>query len=326
MDESDIEIELADEEYMELRRRIIAVVLCAVLVVLIILGATYALVRQRKEDMIIKNNAEEYNLRIRPLLEESATIKQELAGLNSSSSKTVENYGSVVLLCVEPGKWIVDDLKPICDLYGYKCTVAVSENAYPGKEGLLSVDELKALIDDGWELCISAQTVDQTEKIAEKLEQDGFERPENIYLPSGFYEESIDELSDYGYNNVITHGKENGKKVWRTYAIGCRETGVNNYLTNAVSSCECIVFSIGTLYTREAYTTELLSSLIGDIGSYVINGKTVVTSISEARERRLLFENIIGEKERVRIERESELNKRLSDIQNEIAKLNTSAK
>ena len=320
-EEFDYEQENEDEAFMEHRRKVITFVMCITLVVIVVVGSLLAYRLQYLEDKKMVEDSEQYNNELLPLYTERAKLQSEIAKLGPSPVESVSGYGTVMFLCTDPGVWIEDEVTTICDIYGVKCIIAVSENRYPGTDGSVSVGEMKKLLDDGWRLCISAQTAKQVKNVMTKLETDGFDVPDTVYFPSGTSEDSVDSFAELGIKYIITHGDEDGEIVWVAHALGCRELGTMNGLEAAVDSSECVVYTIGTLYKRESYTVSALNSMFSTVGQYSSSGKIAVTNdIENAYVRRMLFEGIVGSEEREYLEKKNELEKRLKEVEAEIMK------
>ena len=316
MDEFDFDAEAENEAFLVHKRRVITVILCLILAALVVAGVIIAYDKQLKDDGKIKEQAEIYNTQLLPLLEERSRLEHELSDIKKSSYYgKISNFSTALFLCTEPGEWVADDIKPLCDAYRFKCTVAVALDKYPGTGNMMSVEKLKELVDSGWKLCLSVQTVDQVKELQKLLEADGFDIPDTVYLPSGTKETSIDDFAAENINNIITHGDEKGNIVLSAHAIGCRESSVNTALQNAVNNCEPLVYTIGSLYTREAYTVSTINSIFLSVSAYRDNGSLVVSDMATARERRMKYEDLIGNEEKEKSEKCSEINKRLAEIE-----------
>lgn len=320
-EEFDFEQETEDELYMEHRRKVIAFVMCLVLVVVVGFGSLLAYRIQKIEDSRIRDGSAQYNSELLPLFREKAELEAELANIGPAPSESSSSYGTVMFLCTEPGRWIDTEFKSVCDMYGAKCILAISETMYPGADGFLSLEETKKLVSGGWRLCISAETAAQVENVKAKLAADGFAVPDSVYLPSGTSEASADSFAEHGIKYVITHGEESGEAVWTVRAIGCCEIDSDDSLQTTAEQSGSLVITIGPQNERELYSVNSLSHLFNTVGEYVSRGQLSVTvDIEKSHVRRILYEDLVGTKEKEYLEKKNTLEKRLREVEAKILK------
>ena len=309
------------EAYLEYRshiRKIIGIILCAVLAISLTVGIYFLYRHQQEENAERMNEAYQYNLKLRPLYNEKVELEQRLAEIGEVKITPPKNMGSIILLCVEPGKWVIDDIKPVLESYGCVGVIAVSVDAFPGKEGYLSVQEFTDLLAENWSVCMAISSVGDIDKLSGMLSEIGVEKPDSVYIPNSLNIDSLDELKAYGINNAILHYVDNTEKVWTVTAKGCRENGTKSYLKTIVDTSGTVVFTMGVSKQREAYTPTTIPAMLESINEYVSTFSIRVTDIPSAYKRYVECEaQFSGEEKRLMNEKET-IEKRLQEIDDEI--------
>lgn len=236
---------------------------------------------------------------IRPLELERHRLQQELDDLNTEYTIEAQGKGSLVLLFTNLDERIYTEIYPIMNAFGFVGVLALEESRFPGSEGCMNQEQLKELIDAGWECCLRWKPDSDAENWAETerrlAEKAGISCPAAVYFPADSYEPERETiLGEMGFQTMVHHGEgelsllssEIGEGPWRPGAMGWEQKGAAKMLDEAVTQRGDLVFTVGTDTAEEEYEKDSFISMLEKADIYCDVDELKVMTLTEAREYR----------------------------------------
>lgn len=307
--------------------RIIAIVAAVFLAgVLLFLFWQEKITEGEKEEAYVNMEKE-----LRPLDLDKRKIRQELDDLSEVYMDESQGMASLVLLFTDMDEIIYTEIFPKMKEHGFIGVLAISKEQFPGQAGCLSKEQFRELIDAGWKYCLKWEkdvvTNEWLATVSKLMREAEVSRPETVYFPQDSYDAQLDNfLTRQGYSVAIHHGEgdlplilpESGEGLWHPGAYGWNQKGVSTLLSDAISQRGNLVFTVGTDSESEEYLEEDFSMMLKKVNDYCQAGDLMVTDLITAREYRRNLED--GQEGRTLKyqEQKAELEKQLSEIEDEI--------
>lgn len=210
-------------------------------------------------------------------------LQTELEKAEKAYQTELNGKATLQLLCTSPRTEIYDGMYPLMQEYGYTAVISLSQEAFPGKDGYMSVEQARELQEAGWQFCYQydGTAFDALEEQAEAI---GISMTKAVYFKEGDYtSEQETALADMEY--IVHHGEEERAVVaaqkethWYLGAVGWYTDNAAGYLATASKEGANLVFTVGLDTAKERFEAEQFSKMLKKIRSYE---NVVVTSFAE---------------------------------------------
>ncbi len=141
------------------------------------------------------------------LKNERESVKREIEEIEKALNAAENQVGMVNVLFRGAYREILDSAKGLLDAYDMKGTLLLTESMYPGQEGCLSLENVKALTDAGWDLCVPCMSTQRLEQFIQKITGDGLPVPSALYAYANISDAEIQTLiQQFGFQAVICEG------------------------------------------------------------------------------------------------------------------------
>lgn len=307
----------------------IIIVTAVVIFLAVFVVSKYVKVQQAEKELYEETMSQEAALR--PLEAEREKIKRELEELDSSHERYNMSLSSTIIIVTEPDERIVTDFYPIVKERGYKAVLCMNEEKFPGKEGMMSIDQARKLIDEGWEAAILTDENTDIYSSYFKIKEAGLGYSEALYvvgngnLESKVTDYMINESRDLMIPMIIRHresGENDDKSHTYVNAVGASEKSNKRMYEDAVSYSEAVALSFGYENDIDSFSENKVKNILNSIKEQKDSEKTEVCSIKEAIERAKERDEKIASGEMKTIDERKELEDRLKEIEAEIEALN----
>lgn len=259
--------------------RLTAVIIC-------IVGAVFLAVTLLLDSMKSGKTADFYeqvNMELVAMQLQKDKLQTELEKTRKAYQAELNGKATLQLLCTSPRTEIYDGMYPLMQEYGYTVVIALSQEAFPGKDGYMSAEQAKELYEAGWTFCYKydGTAFDTLEEQAKEL---GISLTRAVYFKEGDYTSEKEEiLADMEY--AVHHGEEGRAVValqkethWYFGAVGWYTDNAAGYLATASKEGANLVFTVGLDTAKERFEAEQFSKMLKKIRSY---DNIVVTSFEE---------------------------------------------
>lgn len=187
----------------------IAVGLVVVLAVAIVATFTWREIEKEKAN---KRISEQIEQELAPYNLEKEKIQTELEQLEIDYDREL-GKGTIVILFPNISEKIYTEFYPVFEKYGYKGALTVSLEQYPGKEGCLTVEQFRELLNAGWSYCIQWREDIPLEKWVFNLKKSLYSLQVSasnvVHFPNGMYQRKYDRaLAAFGFKAAAHHGEE----------------------------------------------------------------------------------------------------------------------
>ena len=176
--------------------------------------------------------------------------------------------------------------------------MAISLTQLPGMNGLMSLEQFKEMIADGWDICIKWDADKAVNswwpQLQTQIEQLGFESCPVVYFTTGTYKSSLDaQLTDMGFTVVVHHGEDNKPLIqssheeglWHLGSVGLMGEKPKLRLTEAIDQVGNITYLVGFELEDEMYRERSFLSMLSYFDAYVANQELIVSSdMAEVRQ------------------------------------------
>lgn len=314
---------LTESSYAMKKRLLIF--LAVVLVGALAFGS-YTLIRQRKAQQADKDAQlaalqQAQVQELVPLRAEESQLEQRIAALNTSLPENKQQMGSATVFFRGPYEELSTQVQQVMDIYGVKGTILLTEDMFPGKEGMLTVDALRSLTDDGWDLAILLQDLDAMTKLIADMEACSLPAPKVLYLSVGVSTQYLTEcVNRFGFQAVVTWSDvtvPDGVLMITAHSHQDDATTINNlfdYLRNNLDyTAVTISFASGE---QDYYNSARLNSILNYCAYYSME----VAPASTVAKNALAKDET--DEEAVRQELE-EATQRLEEVRQQIKKITT---
>ncbi len=252
-----------------------------------------------------------YSERIAELEKERADLVEKREELCRESTPD-----AVIALCFDSiSETVYSIASPMLSGRGFAATLVLTGSVLPGDDGMMSLDEMKSLLDSGWELALgdSGKKAENSEALAAYIdsrlagiENLGLPRPTSFCFSKGCYDSSLDGiLAEKGFN-IIRHSGEDGlsisadavtEPVWKIGSdyIHAGESSAQISVEAAIKSGSAVAVSTGNV---DKSVTKVSSdcnaakyeSMLKSIDGYLTAGGVEVRTLSGARALRKSFD------------------------------------
>lgn len=235
----------------------------AAVTVICMIAFLFALQQEYREEKRQKTYYEELTEATAALEDEKEELEQELQQLEREYASQTDLSATVQILFVNPADALYEDVWPELQQREMSALLAVSEEAFPGTEGMLTTGQCRELLDDGWDICLAwpgeeeADFSDWLYGMQDKLEEAKLASDLtglSVYFPEGSWEASYaDILTEAGCIAAVCEedsadavvrdgfGKE---ELWYPNAYFWRGSGGSSLLKLAVDYKGNLVFAI----------------------------------------------------------------------------------
>lgn len=268
-----------------------------VVTLILVVGLGVFLWNVNREEQAQTERYEELDDARRPLLVKKQDIEQQLVDLEKTyeANKLPKGTTQVIFTGLEADVYNI--CYPIMKEYEYTGTLAISLTQFPGMEGLMTVEQFKQLIDEGWDICIKwdAQTPVRNwwPALQEQVKQLGLDTGAVVYFTTGTYMGSLDaQLQEMGFSIVVHHGEEttsliqlnDEEGIWHLGAVGLMGEKPKLRLTEAIAQKGNITYLVGFELEDERYDERSFRSMLSYFDAYEANLELIVSNTGEARQ------------------------------------------
>jgi len=282
------------------------IIIALTLFLIVGLGLFLRDVNQEEWEQISKY--EELSDKRRPLQVKKQELEQQLKTLedNYEANKLPKGTTQVVFTGLEAD--VYNLCYPIMKKYEYTGTLAISLTQLPGMEGLMSVEQFKQLLSEGWDICIkwdSQTPVDSWwPELQKQMKQLQVKNCSVAYFTTGTYTKALDEqLEKMGFSIVVHHGEETDsliqlsdeEGIWHLGAVGLMGEKPKLRLTEAIAQKGNITYLVGFELEDERYDERSFRSMLSYFDAYETNLELIVSNTVDARthyhERQVVYEH-----------------------------------
>ena len=307
---------------------ILAVIVTAVLAV--------AFIGNRNREAELVENAAQLDAMLKPLYTKIRDLENSKIVMENEFNKEINGTGTVSLLYTEAVSAVYDTIYPEMSEYGYCGLVALSDAAFPGSEGYMSLEELTELLDAGWKWCVtfpadSASPEADVRRLLTRADAAGIGRSSLIYFPEESYSRQYDTwLTDAGFMSVMHHGEEEraviakggtDDGIFYQGAVNWRSKRRRDYLSAAVSDFGSIAFEMNIRPDHIEADVAYHTSMLDVIEEYCSRGGLSVMTPNEANRYHLSVESGSEEHAEVWQNKKDEINAQISELWAEIARI-----
>ena len=309
------------------------IVMGLTLVLVIVLGIFLWKVEKVEKEQVAKYEA--ISDKRRPLQVEKHEIEQQLADLEKTyeANKLPKGTTQVIFTGLEADVYNV--CYPIMKEHEYTGTLAISMTQLPGMEGLMTMEQFKQLVNEGWKVCVKWETERPVEvwwpELQKQLTQLKVETISTIYFTTGIYTANLDQkLQEMGFSIVIHHGEENRgliqlsdeEGIWHIGSVGLMGEKPKLRLTEAISQKGNIAYLVGFELEDEKYDERSFRSMLGYFDTYETNLELIVANPDDSRqhyrERSIVYEQA---KEEEYKQEKALLEEKLAEVEKKLAEL-----
>lgn len=269
----------------------------AIVTFVLVIGLGIFLWSVNKEEQKQAQIQEEIDDARRPLLVKKHELEQKLVDLDKSyeAGKLPKGTTQVVFTGLEAD--VFNICYPIMKEFEYTGILALSLTQLPGMEGLMSVEQFKQLINEGWDICIKwdAETPvkDWWPELQKQIQHLELEMSSTVYFTTGTYTGSLDaKLQEMGFSIVVHHGEESGSLIqlndeeglWHLGAVGLMGEKPKFRLTEAIAQKGNITYLVGFELEDERYDERSFRSMLSYFDTYETNSELIVSDMDTARQ------------------------------------------
>lgn len=223
-------------------KKVLLGLLCVVLAGLLGFGILHS----RREDQAKALALEEINEQLEPLRVRKQELEAELAGLKLENDELMGGMATLSVLVTDLDSGFVAQIAPMLQAAGIPAVVALSQEQFPGNEGLITVAEFRQLLESGWDYCAAWDgSVDFAvwySGMAQQLEEIGLAMSEVLYCAERSYITDLDEAAQArGFSTIVHSGEKNLPiedtaygSLWKPGSIWWNTPGVRDYLEQVI--------------------------------------------------------------------------------------------
>ncbi len=280
-------------------------VISIVLALIVAAGLTIALIKNHsREAELIENSVQLENV-LRPLYKEISDLEDKRVDLENEFQRKIDGKATVSFLYTEPVCAVYDAMYPEMKEYDYRGTVALSNDAFPGTDGYMSIEQLSCMLTDGWKWSVtfpadSESPEEDVGRLLERAEAAGIGRTSLIYFPEGSYSKKYDEwLVASGFTAVMHHAEEQmpviakggtADGIFYQCSVHWRLTNRRRYLSAAISEFGSVAFEVHIRPEYVAGDTSYHTSMLEVLEEYSSSDALNVMTPDEANQYHLSVE------------------------------------
>lgn len=257
-----------------------------------------------------------------PLMSEKQSLQREINELNAALSGNDRKSGMAAILYRGPNQYMQEDALSLMHDYGVKGTILITPQAFPGKEGYMSADELRKLTDAGWDLCVPYMNQSALTKLLDGLNQCGLPAPQSLFIENGVNADIVSYAAEFGISTVIYTDWPYETELEGVFSVHAHSHRENTEAINAAfeplqSRREYIAITAGfAAEDADVYNTARMDSILDYCAYYGI----AIAPVSElAADNRLV---LYTEDEAMLSERLKQLSQQLEAVRQQIDEIN----
>ena len=282
-----------------MRRQVILFSLCILAGILFLIEMKYFDTRDKEYTQKILAEAEEYEKEITPLKTEKSELETERAALVKKRNSAGSNLGSVMILCAEPSRGVLEEIYPKMQSYQYTGLLAISNEYFPGTddETLLSIGEVNVLLSHGWELVLSADSSTDIQALYTRCKEAGLPTPNAVYFPlSDSTSEQAAMIRHLGLSaEILFTGSDMSSTIkngmFVIYAHGSYESESRSLLETTVKDSGALALVVSYKDVRGQYVSSNFNAMLQILEDSAYNQKVSVTGVLMARKRIITRDN-----------------------------------
>lgn len=240
---------------------------------------------------------EEINEKRRPLVVKKQKIEQQIADLDKQyeANKLPKGTTQVIFTGLEAD--VFNICYPIMKEFEYTGVLALSLNQLPGMEGLMTVEQFRQLVNEGWDICVkwdaSTPVKNWWPELQKQINALGLETGTVVYFTTGTYTKSLDsQIQSMGFSIVVHHGEEHDSLIqlndeeglWHLGSVGLMGEKPKLRLTEAIAQKGNITYLVGFELEDERYDERSFRSMLSYFETYETNLELLVSDMDTARQ------------------------------------------
>lgn len=273
----------------------------------------------------------------RPLTVQKEQLEQQLENVEKAYESAKNPKATTQVLFTDLSANIYDVCYPIMKEYEYTGILALSKDQFPGKEGCMTIEQLRELINEGWTTCIEWNLDSSANKWWPELQKElqGLDilQSTTMYFPVGAYKADYDkDLQEMGFTATVI-GKtgdesplqlQHEEGLWHIGAVGFMSSKPRLWLNESVAQKANVIFLVGfqESESENLYNEKSFRSMLNYFDEYEATDELDVTDVAEARE---YFKNrsigVSPETEAKYQEDKAAIEKQLEDVKKQLDEL-----
>ena len=222
------------------------------------------------------------------LTEEIETIRDEL------KTEDGGNLATVTFLLREPDRELAAQTKKYFDKYSVNANIVVSMDRFPGEDGFMTIDEVRALTDAGWEICFTASIGREITNLSNRLTLAGLPRATSVLVTDTTSIDAIKEqMKSQGIEVMFASPEmklEADNSLVQIPVQGYRSAGIKDQTVEAINNSETVGLAVGPKNSKESliadpYDEKVFANMITIIGQYIKSGDCKAAPATEAGRR-----------------------------------------
>ena len=227
---------------------------------------------------------------------DTMTLRTEIDRFEKDHPEQIIGAGTVELLFLDGDESIYREVFPRLHALSIKAVLGISPGAPPGSQGQLSWDEIRAMLDDGWECCLlwsgQKSIAEELGEYRHMLSMQQIEDPGMVWVPSGSFTESVrNDCFTEGVRVVVHHG-ELGQPVsgyisnpefWEAGSMDWTDRSGELRLDTLAENAYNLIISIHTASMEHPYLETGLEKLMENSEELIKSGRLVFTNCSEGK-------------------------------------------
>ena len=274
-----------------------------------------------KKESKMKQIAEEYNAVLKELRVDKEKLNQDIEELKKET--TIEGMGSTIILLTDTNSNCLNDIVPLLDDLGYHGVICIDDSHSPidKAKGYLSKKEINKLRAKGYELVLNANSNTNVINLYNKYTKAGYDI-KGFYFPNDdMNANQLLNIKELGIEYVLLYGEEkDDKEIVTSKVIGSMYQNAKSEFEDSVSSSKTIALSVGYGRSIDTFNAENIKAMLKVIKKYVDSENTVVTNITEAKQRYDEYlDYLVNSAQNEKIKKIEELENRLQEIEEKLA-------
>ena len=262
---------------------------------------------------------------------EKRSLMEKIDSLKNQRMNMNDGHGTITIIITDLDEVVFDEIWIDMQEHGMAGVLLLSEGQFPGKDGNITMEQFRQIIDSGWEYCLgwNAQGELDSWLSAEKdeFERAGLEFPETIYFSNGNYQQEQDEiLKKFGISGAVCYREETvsisttfeDSSLWCLMAYPFHVKGGKTYAENVISHDRSCAFTVGKIVKEEMYQRDNFVDMLDQLKSWREKNGLQIMTVKETRQyRQSLYEQ--GEDKKAELEAQiAELNRQVEELDKEI--------
>lgn len=255
---------------------------------------------------------------LRPLLNEKQALQREINAMRDALSGDGKQAGEVMILYRSPSQRIPKDIFKDMQSYGAKGTILITPQAFPGQNGCMSIAELQALLNAGWDICVPYLKEDVMTKFIDIMVKCGLPAPHALFLEE-VDADIVSYAAQFDFDTVIYINPSSEAVLEDVFSIQAYSHREDSTTINAVfaplQSSKCyIAITVGfAADDADAYNSSRMDSILDYCAYYGISVVPVSEIITNSQQ------TTDGQENQIKIQSKLEqMNQQLKDIQQQI--------